>query len=109
MTMCVTREQEPLILPKHVCSPPVFSGFVFLDLSFLKCCVQHWLRFFLLAIALPDLLRFTASDYIFDNIANNSMSTILIAVFVQGLAPLNSALNPFLYGVFSTRICRQLR
>jgi len=32
------------------------------------------------------------------------MSTILITVFVQGLAPLNSALNPFIYGVFSTRI-----
>jgi hypothetical protein len=80
VTMCVTREQEPLILPKHKCSPPVFSGFVFLDLSFLKCFVQHWLRFFPLAIALPDLLRFTASDYIFDNIANNSMSTILISV-----------------------------
>jgi hypothetical protein len=105
MWRCVSLvEQEPLILPKHMCSPPVFSGFVFLDLSFLKCFVHHWLHFFLLAIPLPDLLRFTASDYIFDNIANNSMSTILITVFVQGLAPLNSALNPFIYGVFSTMI-----
>ena len=92
-----------------MCSPPVFSGFVFLDISFLKCFVHHWLHFFHLAIALPDLLRFTASDFIFDNIANNSMSTILITQVIQGLAPLNSALHPFIYGVFSTRICRQLR
>lgn len=28
---------------------------------------------------------------------------------VQSLAPLNSAANPIIYGVFSTRICRQLR
>ena len=107
--MCVTSGAGTAYPSKAHVSPRVFSGFVFLDLSFLKCFVHHWLHFFLLAIALPDLLRFTASDYIFDNIANNSMSTILITVCVQGLAPLNSALNPFIYGVFSTMICRQLR
>jgi len=40
---------------------------------------------------------------------HTNQTTILITVFIQGLAPLNSALNPFIYGVFSTRICRQLR
>ena len=102
-------EQEPLILPKHMFHHECLVVLYYLDLSFLKCFVHHWLHFFLLAIALPDLLQFTASDYIFDNIANNSMSTILITVCVQGLAPLNSALNTFIYDVFSTMICRQLR
>ncbi|GFS00133.1 cardioacceleratory peptide receptor [Elysia marginata] len=32
-----------------------------------------------------------------------------LTVFVQSLAPLNSAANPLIYGVFSTRICRFLR
>ncbi|XP_063412179.1 cardioacceleratory peptide receptor-like [Mytilus trossulus] len=36
-------------------------------------------------------------------------TNMLITVFVQSLAPLNSAINPVIYGVFSTRICRQLR
>lgn len=40
---------------------------------------------------------------------HENQTTMFITVFVQGLAPLNSALNPVIYGVFSTRICRQLR
>ncbi|XP_005090066.1 cardioacceleratory peptide receptor [Aplysia californica] len=32
-----------------------------------------------------------------------------ITTFVQSLAPLNSAANPVIYGVFSTRICSYLR
>ncbi|XP_055870219.1 cardioacceleratory peptide receptor-like isoform X2 [Biomphalaria glabrata] len=32
-----------------------------------------------------------------------------INTFVQSLAPLNSAANPLIYGVFSTRICRYIR
>ncbi|KAK0053711.1 cardioacceleratory peptide receptor, partial [Biomphalaria pfeifferi] len=31
-----------------------------------------------------------------------------INTFVQSLAPLNSAANPLIYGVFSTRICRYI-
>jgi neuropeptide S receptor 1 len=30
-------------------------------------------------------------------------------VFINSLAPLNSAANPIIYGIFSTRICRNLR
>ena len=36
-------------------------------------------------------------------------TNIAISAFIQSLAPLNSAANPVIYGVFSTRICRQLR
>ncbi|XP_022321504.2 cardioacceleratory peptide receptor-like isoform X2 [Crassostrea virginica] len=36
-------------------------------------------------------------------------STMALHSFIQSLAPLNSAANPIIYGVFSTRICRQLR
>ncbi|XP_062569610.1 cardioacceleratory peptide receptor-like isoform X1 [Saccostrea cucullata] len=36
-------------------------------------------------------------------------STGALHSFIQSLAPLNSAANPVIYGVFSTRICRQLR
>ena len=32
-----------------------------------------------------------------------------ISTFVQNLAPLNSAANPIIYGIFSTRICRYLK
>ncbi|CAL1545272.1 unnamed protein product [Lymnaea stagnalis] len=32
-----------------------------------------------------------------------------VNTFVQSLAPLNSAANPLIYGVFSTRICRYIR
>ncbi|XP_025107553.1 cardioacceleratory peptide receptor-like isoform X1 [Pomacea canaliculata] len=35
---------------------------------------------------------------------NDRMST-----FIQSAAPLNSAANPIIYGIFSTRICRNLR
>ncbi|ESP01645.1 hypothetical protein LOTGIDRAFT_139356, partial [Lottia gigantea] len=33
-------------------------------------------------------------------------STIKISTFIQSMAPLNSAANPIIYGIFSTRICR---
>ncbi|XP_064597854.1 cardioacceleratory peptide receptor-like [Liolophura sinensis] len=32
-----------------------------------------------------------------------------ISTFIQSLAPLNSAANPIIYGIFSTRVCRNLR
>ncbi|XP_060084513.1 cardioacceleratory peptide receptor-like [Ylistrum balloti] len=32
-----------------------------------------------------------------------------VTVWIQSMAPLNSAVNPIIYGVFSTRICRNLR
>ncbi|KAK6166584.1 hypothetical protein SNE40_023240 [Patella caerulea] len=35
-------------------------------------------------------------------------STRKISTFIQSLAPLNSAANPVIYGIFSTRICRRL-
>ncbi|GAB1598596.1 cardioacceleratory peptide receptor-like [Argonauta hians] len=34
---------------------------------------------------------------------------VAVATFVQSLAPLNSAANPIIYGIFTTRICRSLR
>ncbi|KAK3793050.1 hypothetical protein RRG08_016558 [Elysia crispata] len=39
----------------------------------------------------------------------NTATTQKVTVFIQSLAPLNSAANPLIYGVFSTRICRFLR
>ncbi|XP_074662684.1 cardioacceleratory peptide receptor-like [Tubulanus polymorphus] len=38
-----------------------------------------------------------------------SQVKLKITIFVQSLAPLNSAVNPLIYGIFSTRICRNLR
>ena len=38
-----------------------------------------------------------------------TQSMVALSVFVQSLAPLNSAANPLIYGIFSTRICRNLR
>lgn len=34
---------------------------------------------------------------------------IAVSTFIQSLAPLNSAANPIIYGLFSTHICRNLR
>lgn len=45
---------------------------------------------------------------VYDHIPINA-STMGLHSFIQSLAPLNSAANPIIYGVFSTRICRQLR
>ncbi|KAK3602562.1 hypothetical protein CHS0354_021150 [Potamilus streckersoni] len=38
-----------------------------------------------------------------------TQQTIAIGTFIQSLAPLNSAANPIIYGIFSTRICRYMR
>ncbi|BET00158.1 receptor [Nesidiocoris tenuis] len=38
-----------------------------------------------------------------------TQTNLAIATFVQSLAPLNSAANPLIYCLFSTRICRSLR
>ncbi|XP_060571996.1 cardioacceleratory peptide receptor-like isoform X2 [Ruditapes philippinarum] len=38
-----------------------------------------------------------------------TQATIATHTFIQSLAPLNSAANPIIYGIFSTRICRYLR
>ncbi|XP_048775569.2 cardioacceleratory peptide receptor-like [Ostrea edulis] len=41
---------------------------------------------------------------------NPNTSTLkAVTAIIQSLAPLNSAVNPIIYGVFSTRICRNLR
>ena len=39
----------------------------------------------------------------------NTNTLKALTAIVQSLAPLNSAANPVIYGVFSTRICRNLR
>ncbi|XP_023726546.1 uncharacterized protein LOC111874907 isoform X2 [Cryptotermes secundus] len=39
----------------------------------------------------------------------NTQNNIAIATFIQSLAPLNSAANPVIYCLFSTRMCRTLR
>ncbi|KAL5005646.1 hypothetical protein ScPMuIL_016804 [Solemya velum] len=38
-----------------------------------------------------------------------TQTMVAVTTFVQSVAPLNSAANPIIYGIFSTRICRQLR
>ncbi|KAJ8320054.1 hypothetical protein KUTeg_001641, partial [Tegillarca granosa] len=38
----------------------------------------------------------------------NSDGIKMASIFIQSLAPLNSAANPIIYGIFSTRICRYL-
>uniref|UniRef100_T1I6Z1 G_PROTEIN_RECEP_F1_2 domain-containing protein n=1 Tax=Rhodnius prolixus TaxID=13249 RepID=T1I6Z1_RHOPR len=38
-----------------------------------------------------------------------TQTNIAVASFVQSLAPLNSAANPLIYCLFSTRICRGIR
>lgn len=39
----------------------------------------------------------------------NTQNNIAVATFIQSLAPLNSAANPVIYCLFSTRMCRTLR
>ncbi|XP_066909254.1 cardioacceleratory peptide receptor [Halyomorpha halys] len=38
-----------------------------------------------------------------------TQTNIAVATFIQSLAPLNSAANPLIYCLFSTRLCRTLR
>ncbi|CAG5129421.1 unnamed protein product, partial [Candidula unifasciata] len=38
-----------------------------------------------------------------------SDTVIKLTTFIQSLAPLNSAVNPIIYGIFSTRVCRYIR
>ncbi|XP_064647230.1 cardioacceleratory peptide receptor-like isoform X2 [Lineus longissimus] len=45
---------------------------------------------------------------VFGHIAQSSKKAATV-VFINSLAPLNSAANPIIYGIFSTRICRNLR
>ena len=59
-------EQELLILPEHMSSPPVFGGVrVTRSLVLCVCFVDRCLSFctFLLAIVLSVLLRYTDSNY----------------------------------------------
>ena len=59
-------EQEPLILPKHLGSSPVFSEFrVIRSLVLCVMFCRSLFVLFLLAIELSVLLRFTDSDYLF--------------------------------------------
>jgi hypothetical protein len=62
-----THEAELPTLPKHLSSPPVFSGVRF-DQSYVFCVVfcRSLFVLFLLAIVLSVHLRFTDSDYLFD-------------------------------------------
>nr|KAG5713651.1 hypothetical protein BaRGS_024699 [Batillaria attramentaria] len=39
----------------------------------------------------------------------NTVDWMKFATFIQSMAPLNSAANPVIYGIFSTRICKYLR
>ncbi|KAL4217493.1 7 transmembrane receptor (rhodopsin) [Mactra antiquata] len=39
----------------------------------------------------------------------HTQEMLAMTTFVQSLAPLNSAANPLIYGIFSTRVCRYLR
>ena len=39
----------------------------------------------------------------------NTTEMIKLSTFIQSMAPLNSAANPVIYGIFSTRICKYLR
>ncbi len=36
-------------------------------------------------------------------------TTRAVRIFIQSLAPLNSVANPLIYGLFSSRVCRNLR
>ena len=59
-------EQELPTLLEHVSSPPVFNGVrVIRSLVSCVCFVDRCLSFFLLAIVLSVLLRFTDYDYPF--------------------------------------------
>ena len=69
-------------------------------IQLLKCCCSDavfivcWSPFFLY-----NLLE------LFEAIPQNDP----LSTFIQSAAPLNSAANPIIYGIFSTRICRNLR
>jgi len=61
----VLVEQWLLSLPEHLSSPLVFGG-VRVTLSLILCvCFEDYCLFFLLAIMLSVLLRYTDSDYPF--------------------------------------------
>ena len=55
-------EQELLILPEHMSSPPVIGG-VHVTRSLILCVCFVDRRSSFLAIALADLVRYTDSDY----------------------------------------------
>ena len=65
----ISVEEEPLILPEHLSSPPVFSGLrVTRSLVLCVCFVDRCfflLYFFLLAIVLSVHLRLMDSDFTF--------------------------------------------
>jgi hypothetical protein len=43
------------------------------------------------------------------NLIPNNQTTDIIATFVQSLAPLNSAANPFIFCLFSTNVGKYVR
>ena len=61
MTQRFVREQEMLLIPEHMSSPPLFSG-VRVTRSFM--CMFCRSLSVLLAIVLSVLLRYTDSDYL---------------------------------------------
>jgi hypothetical protein len=54
-------KQEPTTIPKHVSSPPVFSGVYVAHFS-VKCFVYHWLSFCAFSFEHCTLFGFTVSD-----------------------------------------------
>lgn len=54
------------------------------------------------------------SPYFIFNLLNllgyvpHTQNMVAVSTFIQSLAPLNSAANPVIYGIFSTRVCRYL-
>jgi hypothetical protein len=43
------------------------------------------------------------------NLIPNNQTTDIVATFVQSLAPLNSAANPFIFCLFSTNVGKYVR
>ncbi|XP_053201640.1 cardioacceleratory peptide receptor-like [Panonychus citri] len=39
----------------------------------------------------------------------NNQTTVAISTFIQSMAPLNSAANPIIYGLFSTSLCKRIK
>jgi hypothetical protein len=84
-------------LPHLLCSYFAIDSSVYLLLPVFVLC---WCPYFVF-----NMLEL----YVLPHGPDRSKLQANMSIVLQCLAPLNSAANPIIYGIFSTRICRNLR
>ena len=91
---CICSRVKLFVNSRCSCIIITYFIFVFLPAAYIIC----WC---------PFSLYYTLDA--FSAIKNKEGSTSFAAIFIQNLPSLNSAVNPFIYGIFSTNICKELR